>query len=155
MGTIQTAAQKLAWDVNSNIKNMVQGFKDKCSAVVGRVKASAAGILNGDVVGINTDEVENMNKAIEEYVVALQKHLDEVKTEADNSNAFKGEYAEAVKDFVDAICESCGAVISYLREFENKLEDVREKYIAKDEEVASDIKSQAGDLRSQYQEYTR
>ena len=155
MGTIKTEAQKLAWNINSDIKNMISGFKDTCAAVVGRVKASAAGILNGDVVGINTDEIDNMNKAIEDYVVALQKHLDEVRKEADNSNAFKGEYADAVKDFVDAVCESCGAVISYLRQFEDKLNEVKEKYITKDEEVASDIKSQAGDLRSQYQEYTR
>ncbi len=154
MGTLSTAAQKLQWDVNSTITNAKNRFSDLCDSIKGRFRAIQGSVLNGDVVGINVDEIDNMRQAIRDYVNALEKHLQQVKTDADNTNAMRGDYATEVRGFIEAVCETCEEVISYLLAFSDKLVEVKEAYAKKDETMASDIRTQAGDLRSSQEKYT-
>jgi len=154
MGTISTEAAKIAWNAKSTFQNLTSGAQDLFNSIVGRAGAAASSILNGDVVGINGAEVPNMQAAIREYVDNLQKHLDNVKTDADTSQAFQGEYAAAIKDFVTAVCDACGCIISNLLEFNKRLDEVYAKYQEKDTTMAADIKGQAGELSGSYTRYT-
>lgn len=154
MGTITTEAQKLVWNAKSTFENLTSGAQDLFSSVVGRASAAASSILNGDVVGINGEEIPNMQAAIREYVNGLESHLNEVKQDADTSQAFKGEYAAAVKQFVEAVCDACDAIISNLLQFNQKLDEVYAKYQAKDTTMAADISGQAGELSASYTKYT-
>lgn len=154
MGTLSTEAQKLSWNIKSTFEGFVSNAQNVFNSVIGRAGAAANSILNGDVVGINEAEIPNMQAAIREYVNNLQAHLDQVKTDADTSQAFKGEYAAAVKQFVEAVCTACECVISNLLQFNQRLEEVHQAYIAKDETMASDITAQAGELSSNFTKYT-
>lgn len=154
MGTLSTEAQKLTWSIKSDFQGFLSNAQNVFNSVVGRVGAAAGGILNGDVVGINEAEIPNMQAAIREYVNNLQTHLDQVKADADTSQAFKGEYAVAVKQFVEAVCTACECVISNLLQFNQRLEEVHQAYISKDTTMASDIQGQAGELSSNFTKYT-
>ena len=59
------------------------------------------------------------------------------------SNEDKGQYAEAVTEFVTAVKEACKLVIEDLSAFSDELQEVADKYVAKDTDVTSDIRSQA------------
>ncbi len=154
MGTLSTAAQKVAWDVNSTIQSLTSNAQSLFESVIGRAGAAAGAILQGDVVGINGAQVPAMQQAIREYVDKLNQHLQEVKTTADTTQAFKGEYAASVTAFVEAVCTACECVISNLLKFNQKLDEVYKAYQEKDTTMASDIKSQAGELEGSFQRYT-
>ncbi len=165
MGMISREFHDISWNIGSEIKNARDTISDMWRNVTGRVNATWNSIMNYDVVGINYAKVPDMQRAIDEYVKALSAHLEEVKKDADNSKAMKGEYAVAVKDFINAICESCDAVISYLNKFRDKLatgyaesgygeeETILGSYKAKDTNLSSDINEQAGDLRKNHERY--
>lgn len=154
MGTLSTEAQKLTWNIKSDFQGLVSNAQNAFNTIVGRVGASASGILNGDVVGINENEIPNMQTAIREYVNNLQQHLDQVKEDAETDQAFRGGYATAVKQFVGAVCQACECVISNLLQFNERLEEVHQAYIYKDTTMAKDIQGQAGELSSNFTMYT-
>ncbi|MBQ8131300.1 MAG: hypothetical protein IJ193_02285 [Bacilli bacterium] len=165
MGMISREFHNIGWNIGSEIKNATDNISDMWRRVTGGVKATWNSIMNYDVVGINYAKVPDMQRAIDEYVKALSTHLEEVKRDADNAKAMKGEYAEAIKEFINAVCDSCDAVISYLNKFRDKLatgyaesgysedETVLGSYKAKDTNLASDINDQAGDLRKNHERY--
>lgn len=154
MGTLSTEAQKLQWNIKSTFQGISSNAQSLFNSVIGRAGAAAGSILNGDVVGINEAEIPNMKQAIREYVNNLQTHLNEVKANADTTQAFKGEYSAAVTQFVEAVCTACECVISNLLQFNERLEEVYQAYLTKDTTMASDIKGQAGELESSFQKYT-
>lgn len=154
MGTLSTEAQKVVWNVNSVIKNIGDGAEDIFNSIIGRVGSAAGGILNGDVVGINEAQIPAMQEAIRNYVNAIQSHLQTVNTSVDTNNAFKGEYAAAIKNFVQAVCTACECVTSNLLQFNKKLDEVYAKYLEKDTTMASEITAQAGEIESSFTRYT-
>lgn len=154
MGTIQTEASKVGYGVKSIFENVKTTSTSAFSSIIGKVSAGAAGILNGDVVGINEAEIPNMQNAIREYVTGLETHLAGVKADADTSNAFKGDYAAAVTTFVNSVCDACAAITSNLLEFNAKLDEVMAKYKEKDADVASTLTTQAGEIDSSYTKFT-
>lgn len=153
MGTIQSSVQGLAWDAQSTFNNLKSNFLGMIEGAVGGVSTAADALINGDTIGLNVDQIPAMRESIRNYVTNLNSHLDQVKADADTSQAFKGDYAQAVTSFVEAIVAACKAYISQLLEFSDKLEIVRQKYVEQDTELASSIGSQATELSSAYTEY--
>lgn len=154
MGTIATEAQNIKFRAGQFIKGMVDNARSKFEAVVGRVDAFFEGLVTGDVVGIDANQVPQMKQAIKTYVDELKSHLDTMQTNAQTDEAFKGEYAAAISDFVAAVNQCCYAVISQLLSFSDTLDEVQAKYAEKDSTMAKDISGQAEELRSSYQEYS-
>lgn len=140
-----------------NIKETAQAGFDKvksiADSVVGKVSSAASGIFSGDVIGINVNEIPNMQTAIKNYVDALNQHLDEVKQNATTDSAFTGAYAGAVTEFVTAVKECCYAVISQLLAFSDKLADVKDQYDKRDKALASQIGEQSDEIKSSYTAY--
>ena len=153
MGTISTEAQKVQWDVGQGLQGIFNTAKGWFDQVIGGARAVAGGILQGDVVGINGEHVPQMKAAVQRYIDGLNEHLKRVQVEADTSQAFKGDYAKAITDFVNAVCEACGCIISNLLIFNEKLEEVYQAYLAKDAELAANVTGQAGELNSQFTRY--
>lgn len=92
-----------------------------------------------DTTGINGAKVPDMQSAVTDYVTKLQNHLKEVKSETSSKKAFAGAYADSVEKYVQAICDACEAIISNLLMFNDKLNEIREAYAARAEEMASDV----------------
>lgn len=153
MGTIQQMAQQVKYAAGQTLSNITSGIKSKFDEIVGGVQAKVEGMFNGDVVGINTNEIPNMQAAIKTYVEGLEAHLETMKNNATTDEAFKGQYASAITDFVSAVKDCCYAVISQLEAFSAQLDEVRRTYEERDQQLASDISSQADELRSAYQAF--
>lgn len=154
MGTWRQEAQKLNWDVNQNLKSYGDKAGNFWESLVGGASAQVQGLLNGStVVGINVNEIPNMRQAIRDYVTEIENHLEQVKINADTTQAFKGEYAVAIREYVAAISEACKCVTSNLLAFSDKLVDVQEAYQAQDETMKSTIAGSASDVESSFSRY--
>lgn len=147
MGSIKQEAQKVMYSANETIRSTSDLFKSRFNSAISGLSAQFSGLVNGDIVGINVNHISQMKAAINNYVDDLKDHLSKMKSNANTSNAFKGEYAKAVTEFVQAIEIACGYVIESLLSFNTQLDEVAEKYQAKDTEVAGDIRNQAEQLK--------
>ncbi len=154
MGTWKQEAQSIGWDLGQNIKSTVDKASNIFDSLVGGARAQLQGVLNGSaVVGMNVNEIPNMRAAIRDYINQLEEHLNQVRTNADTTQAFKGEYATAIQEYVSAICEACKCVTSSLLAFSDKLVAVQEAYQARDAELKSAIGSSASDVQSSFSRY--
>lgn len=113
-----------------------------------------ANFSNVTTVGINEESIPSMKAAVNQYIDALNQHLDQVKQDADTSQAFKGEYAVAIREFVDAVCLSCRYIISNLQAFNDDLDLVMAAYHEKDTSMAGDLSSTAAGVEGSFTEYT-
>ena len=153
MGQISNEVEKVKWEAGNVLNNFKNNASDMFDAAIGKGESLLGGVLKYDVVGINAEHVPAMQEAIRTYVNNLKEHLKGVNEKADTAQAFSGEYATGVKNFVTAVTVACGAVISMLLAFNDQLEEVKQAYAKKDEKVKSDLDSQAGELESAFQEY--
>jgi len=147
--TVQSIRQGLT----SEVRDIASSLSSKLSGIVGGISARVGSLIEGDVVGINEAEIPTMKTAIQTYVDALSEHLKEINAAADTSGAFKGQYADAIKEYTTAITTVCDAVISQLLKFRDQLDEIAEAYVANDESLASGVNAQASELSSAYQRY--
>lgn len=154
MGTWRQEAQSVAWDIKQTVNSAATNATSIFDNMVGGLKAKMTGALNGTtVVGINANEITNMRNAIRNYVSNLENHLDQVNQQAETNQAFKGDYAQAIRDYVAAICEACKCVTSNLLAFSDQLVGIQEAYAASDQSLKSAIGSSAGDVQSSFTKY--
>ena len=122
-------------DLYSNASNL----EAELSSIVGEVSGEN---LHGGLVGINDASIPAMKRAIEEYVEALHKHLDQVESNFETGGAMRGEYAAAVSRFVFAIKTACKKLTGKLLAFNELLDQVHQQFVAKDQEMAKEISGQ-------------
>lgn len=154
MGTIKTAFNNVTFKVNETIDNIGSSVSTVFNNIVGDLQSTVQGLFSGDVVGIDVAQIPTMQAAIQTYVDDLQEHLAEMKANASTDEAYKGDYASSVSDFIAAVQECCYAVISQLLAFSDQLTKIEESYRENDSSLSSDISSQADELRGAYDAYT-
>ena len=111
-------------------------------------------MFEGNVIGINANKIPDMIDAIEAYIKRIDSHLNEIRTNTSTENAMKGEYALAVKEYVNAACDVCYKITSHLRFFEDKLVAVQKSFAARDESMKDTIGSVASEM-STWEEYKK
>lgn len=109
------------------------------------------GKLDGDrsLVGMNTDEdtISSMKAGIDAYLAAVQENIDKMNGyEESASSAFGPAVGATANSFVEAMKNSCMAVISQLNRFKDDIETVAAAYRAKGETVVGAIGSQAANI---------
>ena len=156
MATWQTELQRAKQTVVEKFNTGRRTISDFFSGTVDKVVADATSFFkNGTtVVGINVGQIPAMKGAIRTYVGDIEKALAELKN-YDPQVAFKGEsIVPALQGYIDAVIETCGAIVSNMLAFNDQLTEVEEAYKAKDI-AASEIINQSGEsTRSAYTRYT-
>jgi len=142
-------------DVKSGGAGLVDDIKSWANALLGDVSAGVTSAFEGDVVGINANKIPEMIDSIEQYILRINTHLDDIRTNTSTDSSMKGEYAAAVKEYVKTACDVCYKITSQLRFFEDKLVSVQKAYAAKDENLASSISGTATEMASSWTEYQR
>lgn len=146
----RTDVQSIVFEASDKIKNAKDNIKGLLKGITGGAKATFMSVVSGtSYVGINGQKIVYMRDGIRDYVKVIQDHLDKVVAEASTTNAFKGEYAGAVTEYVKEVEESCKAFTTALLQFSDNLDIIAEAYHAKDSELASSIKSSAKEASSQ------
>lgn len=152
--TWKTEVQKVLFDASQDVKSRVSMLSSFFESQLNHNAAEIYSLMNGSsVVGINVHEIPNMRSAIRIYVQDLERHLDEVATNADTSPAFKGEYADAITSYVTAITRACKSVTTQLLAFSDQLKEVSDSYEAQDRTLSENIRRSATGAEEQYQRY--
>jgi len=143
MGSIKQEAQRISHNTNEVIRNASETIKSKFNSIIDNFNARYKGLIVGDTIGINVNEIPQMQHEIDLYVEELQSHLDNVVASASTADAFKGTYAQEVTEFVKAVKSACQRLIGDLLDFKKELQEVAERYVEKDKTVASNIRADA------------
>ena len=93
-----------------------------------------------------------MKEAVRNYVFGIKEALNKLNT-YDPQVAFKGEYAQAMTVYIEAVKTACNAICSQMLAFNDELTKVQQAYEAKDQATASTIKQTAESTGSAYTEY--
>ncbi len=150
----RTETVKSSFDASDFITDASRTIGDFFSSIVEGIGNVIGDLFQDyDVIGINVSEVDNMRQAIRDYEALIEKHLEEVNTYADTNQAFKGEYATAIKDYVYAVTLACRYVVSYLNAFSDQLKEIKDAYEAQDVEQASKIRQTSSATESQFSRY--
>lgn len=156
MATWQTELQKAKQFVGTTFNSGKRAITDFFNGTVQKKVAEVGSFFkNGTtVVGINVGQIPTMKTAIREYVGTVESALAELKN-YDPTVAFKGdEIVPALQGYIDAVIETCGAIVSNMLAFNDQLTEVETAYKNKDNTAASTIKSSAESTRSAYTKYT-
>lgn len=156
MATWQTELQKAKQTVVSKFNDGKRTITDFFSGTVNKKVSEVNSFFkNGaTVVGINVNQIPNMKTAIRQYVADIEKALAELKN-YDPTVAFQGDQIViALKDYIDAVIETCGAIVSNMLAFNDQLTEIEKAYRTKDVSAASTISNSAESTRSAYTRYT-
>lgn len=139
----------------TQLKTMGQSVLDTFKGITGRY-AGALGstLLTGDFVGMDYSRVPIIRASIRDYVTSIKTELEKLNTEAETSNAFKGQIESAVKEYVLAINTAANAYVSQLLQYSDKMQEVYEKYVQHEQELSQQVKSQGTELSQSVTEYT-
>lgn len=102
-----------------------------------------------NMVGINGGEVTNMRNAVVDYVVAVQKSVEDAIKNAEDGidDAFRGADARAaVIEYLEKVKLYITNLISQLESFADKIADVGNAWIAAQESFGSSVKSATGNF---------
>lgn len=101
-----------------------------------------------DFVGINMNGIDEMNLAIDKYCNDVNEILGQMVTTADPTGTFAGEYANAIKDFMTSIQNSCMYNVDALKAFKEDMNQVAAAMKAKDASVLGNISEDASSINS-------
>lgn len=156
MATWKTEIQKIDNGISTTFKNITNNAENFFSGTVKKVVADVQSFFtNGStVVGINVNQIPSMKSAITDYCNGVETALQELKN-YDPTVAFQGEETvSALKKYIEAVQEACGAIVSQLLAFNDELTKVENAYKAKDTASASAINSDASAMSNSYTRYT-
>lgn len=146
--------QQVSWDVGNNVNTATQQANNVFSELASN---GSAGVIESmgkySIVGINDNAIDDMRFAIRVYVENLESHLDSVKQEAMDTQAFKGQYANSIIEYVDAVCNVVKSLTSQLLAFSDKLVEIKEKYHEQDINLTKSISSIASNTASGVNRY--
>lgn len=154
MATWKTEINKVGSDISNFFNTAANKVSDAFTTSTNQVIADVKSFFsNGtSVVGIKVSGIGSMQHAITKYVAGIDAAIGELKN-AETNIAFKGEYAKAIRGYIEALIEVCQAISSQMLVFGDELTKVEEAYHSKDTTSASQISQEAESARSAYTRY--
>lgn len=151
---IDQNTQKVSWDVGTNINQASSGASNVFSDLAingGSNIIETMGKYN--LVGINANQIDDMRFAIRVYVENIESHLNQVLSEAEDTYAFKGGYASAITEYIQAVCDVVKSLTSQLLIFSDKLVEIKEAYQEKDINLTRSISAVANNTQAGVNRY--
>lgn len=154
MGTIDKAKYQIgkAWD---HVQNLGDSFKAAVSKVGGYVGTAFEVVKNGSTfVGISYSQIEPIRASIRTYVNNVSAEVAKLNTDISNSNALKGDVADATSKYVKAVSDVADAYVSALLAYSDKMYEYGEAFKSNDTTLSSSITDEATALSSSAEKYT-
>ena len=146
--------QKVSWDLGTNINQASSSASNTFSDMASNSSSNVIESMGKyNLVGINANQVDDMRFAIRVYVENIESHLNQVVSEAEDTYAFKGQYAESIKEYIQAVCDVVKSLTSQLLAFSDKLVEVKEAYQERDINLTRTISSVASNTQSGVNRY--
>ena len=146
--------QKVSWDLGTNINQASSSASNTFSDMASNSSSNVIESMGKyNLVGINANQVDDMRFAIRVYVENIESHLNQVVSEAEDTYAFKGQYAESIKEYIQAVCDVVKSLTSQLLAFSDKLVEVKEAYQERDINLTRTISSVASNTQAGVNRY--
>lgn len=147
--------QSVSWDIGSNVNNANNNARNVFSELATSGSSSVIDTMGKyNVLGINANAIDDMRFAIRVYVENIESHLNSVRQEAMDTQAFKGQYAQSIVEYVNAVCDVVRSLTSQLLAFSDKLVEIKEIYQEKDITLTQSIGSVATNVSSGMNNYS-
>ena len=151
---IDQNTQKVSWDVGSTINQASSNTSNVFSEMSSGNSASIMDTMSKyNLVGINANQIDDMRFAIRVYVENIESHLNQVVDFASDTYAFKGQYAESIKEYVQSVCDVVKSLTSQLLAFSDKLVEIKVAYEEKDMNLARSINAQTSNTQTGINRY--
>lgn len=146
--------QTVSWDVGSNINNANNSARNVFSDLASASSSSIVDTMGKyNVLGINVNAIDDMRFAIRVYVENIETHLNSVRQEAMDTQAFKGQYANAIVEYVNAACDVVRSLTSQLLAFSDKLVEIKEIYQERDVSLTQSLNTVASNVQTGVSNY--
>lgn len=138
---------------NTTALNAIKSGYDKVKTGLSSVQGWAGAAVNtaskgSTFVGMDYTKVDTIRGAIRDYVKGIQDIADKLNTDADPSNALKGEVVEKTKAYLSSVDQMVKAYISTLLAYSDKMAEYAEAYGKSDTSLASDVSDAASEMTS-------
>lgn len=151
---IDQNTQTVSWDVGSNVNTANSQAKNVFSDLASGGSSSIIETMGKySIVGINANAIDDMRFAIRIYVENIESHLNSVQQEAQDTFAFKGQYANSITEYIQAVVDVCKSLTSQLLAFSDKLVEIKEAYQEQDINLTRSISSVATNTQSGINRY--
>lgn len=151
-----SANQTLSSNLGSATSSF-QGVSNQAASDIGSLLGSAFDALRSagfdGVVGLNTEQVSNMQTAIKNYVDGVQTALSPLNA-ADASKAFGPQIGGAVQNFVANVKAACEACITNMNAFNEDLTAVKTAMEAKAASMSTAINSTGSSVQESASSWT-
>lgn len=142
--------------VTNNGASLLGNLQTAFSNITSAASAVMQGVFDGDVIGINADQIPTMKQAIQDYVTHIDNALDEVVNTSNPAEAFAdSEMQAACTEFLQAVVDVCKNYTSNLLKFYDTLTEIQTQYVENQATMASNLKNdQSAEMRSTVEAYT-
>lgn len=155
MGAIGQWAKNQAARAYDSVQNLGDRFQAAIGKVQGYLGTAFETAKNGAAfVGLQYSSIASIRSAIRTYVTNVQNEVAKLNTDASNSNALKGEIADAANQYVKAVSDVAQAYVSSLLAYSDRMYEYGEEYKKNDQTLSSSVTEEASALASSAESYT-
>lgn len=135
------------FDAGSYTTNQIAGREGSRSAANGGYNGGGLfgiGAQEYSIVGMDITKVDTARASINDYVVAIENHVNGIDALANASSAYKSdEVQSAVQSYVEKVKAYCINLCSQLRAFSDKLADAKEAWESGTANISSTVSGSA------------
>lgn len=147
--------QSVSWDIGNNINSANSQARSVFSDLATKGSSSIIDTMGKySVLGINVNAIDDMRFAIKVYVENIEEHLNSVRQEAMDTEAFKGQYAIAITEYVNSVCDVVRSLTNQLLAFSDKLVEIKEIYQERDISLTKSIGTSASNVQAGVNNYS-
>lgn len=152
---IEQNTQTVSWDVGTNVNTANSQARNVFSDLASGGSSSIIETIGKyNMVGINANSIDDMRFAIRIYVENIEAHLNSVAQDAvDNTYAFKGQYANSITEYVQAVSDVVKSLTTQLLIFSDKLVEIKEAYQEQDINLTRSISAATSNTQSGVNRY--
>ena len=152
---IDQNTQTVSWDVGTSVNTANSQARSVFSDLASGGSSSVIETIGKyNMVGINANAIDDMRFAIRIYVENIEAHLNSVAQDAaDNAYAFKGQYANSITEYVQAVSDVVKSLTTQLLIFSDKLVEIKEAYQEQDINLTRSISASTSNTQSGVNRY--
>ena len=153
--------QSIIAGANNKLDSTVKGGKNAMDTVFQWAQSlfNQAGeqvnaAFNGSVVGLKVSGIKEMRTAIDTYCDGVEKTLKDIAKDVQANIVLKGASSKALDTFMQAAAVQCQNLVSQLRRFMAKLDEVEKAYKKTDSTLKSELSKESTEAKNSVKAYT-
>ena len=135
-------------------RSTFEGLGDWAQSLIRQAGQNFQAAFNGSVIGLKVSGIPAMSTAIDDYCNKVETMLEDVASKVKSDMTLKGESSKSMDAFMTAAATSCKNLVSQLRRFEDKLDEVEKAWKSSDQSLSSERSNASNEASSQYEHYT-